>query len=512
MQNEQILGDGKQGAFNLPMQVTPGLPKPTLAHITLTPKIPNSMGSFELVDLKRERITEHHAKSTPNDSVKASSDDTSKENPFDHPFINKPSDQLSINKAPDPSSSVLNLLSSHLSTDSSHRQSQPKTIEKPISPINKQQSSLPQNVLSPPKEQISSRTDEVANSSFMPKFEFDRYFLSWLHDVQHSIIISSYKTHNIFCIGHYVEKKGDSKLSIWYSNFNRPMGLTCHLQRMWIASSGNLWRFENAGKVSNFKDNLGEFDANYVARKAYFSSDIDTHDLCVDKNDNVYYCSALFSCICTPSDTHTFKVYWKPPWISKIAPEDRCHLNGLCLRDGIPRYVSSICRADVGGSWKNHRANGGVIWDIVNNEAVCTGLCMPHSPRWHDGKVWVLESGAGYFGYVENGKFLRKCFIPGYLRGLAFIGNQYAVVGSSQDRHENIFQDIPLGQELSKRGGTAQCGVFVINLETFDIIHHITFSNPIVELYDVCVIPGVTRPKITEVGDERNLRDYRIEY
>jgi uncharacterized protein (TIGR03032 family) len=297
------------------------------------------------------------------------------------------------------------------------------------------------------------------------------------------------------------------------------MGIHTSKDTVWISSSGNLWRFANAGKFSG-GENQGEFDANYIPRMAYFSSDIDAHDISVDSNNNPYYCSAMFSCICQPSNSHTFKVYWKPPWISKIAPEDRCHLNGLCSRDGKPRYITAVCRADIKGAWREKRVGHGVAYDIVENRLICEGLTMPHSPRWHNGKLWILEAGTGYFGYVDMseavdngpGKFVKKIFIPGYLRGLCFVEDKYAVLGSSQDRHEQSFQNLPLGDELKKHDITAKCGLYVINLETFDIIHSMTFQSPVDELYDICAIKGVNRPKLQDIGDDKNLREYKIEY
>jgi uncharacterized protein (TIGR03032 family) len=360
------------------------------------------------------------------------------------------------------------------------------------------------------QQQQQQQRQQAANN---PQFEFDRYFLSWLSEVNHSFVISSYKTHKVFNIGVVKDPRdGQNKLSLWINHFNRPMGLHASEDTVWVSSSGNLWKFENSGKWVSDVEGHGEFDANYIPRMAYFSSDVDTHDLCVDSEGNPYYVSALFSCVCTPSDTHTFKVHWSPPWISKVAPEDRCHLNGVCSRDGKPRYVTAVCQADVKGAWRDHRVGKGIAYDMIEDRLVCEGLSMPHSPRWHDGKLWILDAGTGNLGYVVDGKFENKCFIPGYLRGLSFINNRYAVVGSSQDRHENVFSGLPLGEELKKRGGTSKCGFYVIDLQTFDIIHNLTFYSPVDELYDVCAIKGVRRPKLTDVGDEKNLREYKIEY
>lgn len=349
-----------------------------------------------------------------------------------------------------------------------------------------------------------------------PQFEYDRYFLKWLRSVKSSLVISSYKTNRVFMIGVVCHPQtGEDVISIWMSQFGRPMGINVTEETLWIASSGNLWCNQNDGSFEGSDPNLGKFDANYVPRLAYFSNDIDAHDLCIDQNKKIYYCSALFSCVCMPSETNSFKVFWRPPFITKTSPEDRCHLNGICVRDGEPRYVTMTSSSNVKGGWRDHRVGQGLVYDIKTNQVVCDGLTMPHSPRWEFGRLWVLESGTGYLGYVnlEKKKFVKKVFIPGYLRGLTFIKRRYAVVGTSKDRYESVFQGLPLGERLKKEKIESRCGFFVIDLKkNFDIIHSMTFMSPIDELYDVCSIPNISRPKMTPIGDESNLRNYNIDY
>ena len=113
----------------------------------------------------------------------------------------------------------------------------------------------------------------------------------------------------------------------------------------------------------------------------------------------------------------------------------RCHLNGLALVDGEPAYVTAVSRSDVPSGWRERRQDGGCVIDVRSNEVILTGLSMPHSPRWYRGKLWLLNSGTGDFGYVDEktGAFEPLAFCPGYLRGLAFHGD-CAVVGLSLER------------------------------------------------------------------------------
>jgi uncharacterized protein (TIGR03032 family) len=374
------------------------------------------------------------------------------------------------------------------------------------------------NKLNNIKMQESTKSVETPDKSTNdnPVFEYDRYFINWLTDNKVSLLISSYKAQRVISIGSFYDEASKiTKLSMWLTYFNRPMGLVANEKTCWVSASGNMWKFENTGEYEDTRESIGKFDANYVIRRGHFSSDIDNHDICMDTAGEVYYCSAAFSCICTTSDDKSFKVFWKPPWITKIVPEDRCHLNGICSRDGVPRYVSSVSQSNVRGGWRENRIGKGIIYDIVENKIVCEGLTMPHSPRWYNGKLYVLDAGTGYFGYVdlEKKSFVEKVWLPGYLRGMSFVSNRYVVVGTSEDRHENVFMGLPLGDALSKNGVTAKCGIHVIDMNDFSVPHNLIFNGgPDNELYDVIAVKGIRRPKLTDITDSTNMTNYNIDY
>lgn len=365
--------------------------------------------------------------------------------------------------------------------------------------------------------EILSSTEE--EKSF-PQLEYDRYFLKWLGDVKHSILVTSYKTNFIFCIGRtqLLEPEQREQLSFWMTQSARCMGMTAANggKDVWIGNMSFLTKYRKFGSQPDEGEGYKRepFDALYVPRKIHVTSDIDIHDIVIpDSGSNSgipHFVSAVYSCVCIPSDDKSFKVFWRPPWISKIAAEDRTHLNGLCCVNGQPRYVTAISRTDIRGGWREHKRDGGVIFDIVNNALVCKNLSMPHSPRWNDGKLWVLNSGKGEFGYIDFSRtvedggesyypFIAKCFIPGYLRGLSFVDNRYAVIGSSDDRHERTFQGLELGERLKEKNTTAKCGIHVVDLKSFDIIHEMSFEKPITELYDVVTLPHVVRPILDEI-------------
>ena len=256
------------------------------------------------------------------------------------------------------------------------------------------------------------------------------------------------------------------------------MGLYATADRFYLSTRYQIWRFENV--LQNGELLQDKYDKLYVPRIAYTTGDIDIHDLVADDTDGIVFTNTEYSCLATLHPQHSFTPLWKPPFISKLAPEDRCHLNGLATVDGKPRYVTAISRSDLASGWRGRRVDGGVVIDIQTNQIVATGLSMPHSPRWYRGKLWLLNSGTGDFGYIENGAFVPVTLCPGYGRGLAFVGD-YAVVGLSKPRDYH-FSDLLIGERLKSKETDARCGILIIDIKSGDIFDWLDLDTEATEL------------------------------
>lgn len=332
---------------------------------------------------------------------------------------------------------------------------------------------------SPPPQTASAPALELLAS---------RHFPGWLQETRVSLAFTTYQTGKLFLVG----LQPDGRLSVFERTFNRCLGLWGDGQTLWMTSLYQLWRFENAlpaGQVAN------GYDRVYVPRIGYVTGDLDIHDVAVTADDRVVFVNTLFGCLATLSDRHSFIPRWQPPFLSKLAAEDRCHLNGLALEKGQPAYVTAVSQSDVADGWRQRRHDGGCVIDVRTNEIIVSGLSMPHSPRIHRGELWVLNSGTGQLGRIDRqaGRFEPVCFCPGYLRGLSFVGD-YAVVGLSQCRENRTFQGLPLDEELRRRDAEAHCGICVIDLRTGDLVHWLWLGGVVRELYDVVALPGVRRP------------------
>jgi uncharacterized protein (TIGR03032 family) len=339
-----------------------------------------------------------------------------------------------------------------------------------------------------------------ASAPRTPAFELtaSRQFTAWLAEQKASLAFTTYQAGKLFLLG----LQPDGQLSIFNRTFERCMGLWASPERLLMSSLYQLWQFNNA--LAPGQAHQG-YDRLFVPQLAWTTGDLDVHDIAVAGNGGhdiaeggagrPVFVNTLFSCLATVSESHSFKPLWQPPFVSKLAAEDRCHLNGVAVDAGEPRYATSVSISDVADGWRDHRVAGGVVIDVASGEVVATGLSMPHSPRLHRGRLWLLDSGSGRFGQLEpaSGRFEEVCFCPGYARGLAFIG-EFAVIGLSLPRHNRSFSGLPLDDELSRRGAAPRCGLLVVDLRTGDAPHSLRLEGAIHELYDVAAMPGVVRP------------------
>jgi len=232
-----------------------------------------------------------------------------------------------------------------------------------------------------------------------------------------------------------------------------------------------------------------------MPRNAQTTGDVDVHELGIDPEGRVLFVNTRYSCLATLDIVHSFKPVWKPPFISRLAPEDRCHLNGLAMVDGVPRYLTAVSRSDIVNGWRERRHEGGVLIDYADGRIVTDQLSMPHSPRVdRDGSVVLLDSGRGQIVRIDPATGARTdiAFCPGFLRGMA-LHDGFAFVTVSKPRNGN-FAGLALDAELEKRDATAWCGVLVVDLANGDIVEWIRLEGFITELVDVAAMPGVRCP------------------
>jgi uncharacterized protein (TIGR03032 family) len=318
-----------------------------------------------------------------------------------------------------------------------------------------------------------------------------RGLADWLLRNHVSLAFTSYQSGRLYLVGVTAE----GRISFHERYLARAMGLWADPQRLLVSTLFQIWRFENV-LAPHERTNEGA-DRHFVPRVAHTTGDIDVHEIGVMSDGRIVFVNTLYSCLALLSPVHSFRPLWLPPFISRLAAEDRCHLNGLAMRDGAPAFVTAVCRSDVVNGWRDRRAEGGCLIEVATNRIVTEGLSMPHSPRWHQGRLWLLNSGTGHLGTVdlETGAFEPQVFCPGFLRGLAF-HNNFAIVGLSKPR-DGSFSGLKLDGELARRDADAWCGVQVIDLNSGDIVQWIRLDGGVSEMFDISVLPGVRHATAT---------------
>ncbi|MCP3668456.1 MAG: TIGR03032 family protein [Gammaproteobacteria bacterium] len=346
-----------------------------------------------------------------------------------------------------------------------------------------------------PPEQAIDDTPQEGNdqaAADVVEYSVSGGLLARLASLNISIAFSSYQSGLLYLIG----RNREGGINVHQAGMPKPMGLCMEDDGSLTMTAGFLiMRFENVLEANQQINN--QFDACYVPRTVHVTGHLDAHDVGVDKQGRPIFINTRFNCLATVSNHHSFEVLWKPPFISALVDEDRCHLNGLAMQDGVPRYVTAVSRSDTIDGWRDRRGDGGIVIDVESNEIVCTGLSMPHSPRMHNGELWLLNSGTGELGVVNfdpdgKGSFEPRVFCPGFLRGLAFHGN-LAFVGLSKPRYKR-FEGLELDQRLRDADSEPWCGFQIIDLTSGSCVDWLRIDGKIGELYDLEVISGVATP------------------
>ena len=330
---------------------------------------------------------------------------------------------------------------------------------------------------------------------------YTQTFPEFLNQLGSSLLVSTYQTGKLICARH-----DGGQLNTHFRDFPRPMGLAVAPGRIAIGTRAEVLDYRNFPAVAAKVEPQGKHDACFLPRNKHFTGDIRIHEIEFAQGE-LWMVATNFSCLATLDAQHSFVPRWKPPFISQLVAEDRCHLNGLCVIDDEPRYVTALGETDAAGAWREHKADGGILIDIDSGETVLRGLSMPHSPRWYDGRMWVLESGKGTISVadLDTGTVETVAELPGFTRGLLFAGG-LAFIGLSQVRETATFGGLPLMERLDER----LCGVWAVNPQSGQIVGFLRFEELVQEVFDVEMLPGLRYPEIAEEGSDAATNSFML--
>jgi uncharacterized protein (TIGR03032 family) len=321
-----------------------------------------------------------------------------------------------------------------------------------------------------------------------------------LHQLEISLAVSTYQAGKVIL----VRAEGDG-INTHFRNFHKPMGITADQNRLTIGGQNTVWYYRNMPSLAGKLEPAGKHDAAYLPRQIHVTGDIDIHELAWGE-DGLWVVNTKFCCLCKLDPDHSFNPIWRPHFVSKLAPEDRCHLNGLAIVEGVPKYVTALGETDTPGGWRENKRDGGILMDVESNQVIVRGLSMPHSPRYYQDKLWFLESGVGGIGWIdlERESWETMAQLPGFTRGLTFVG-PLAFVGLSQVRESAVFSDFPLVEKLQER----ICGVWVVDTRNGETVAFLRFEEGVQEIFAVQVLPA-RYPDILEGGHPRLNDSYVI--
>lgn len=313
--------------------------------------------------------------------------------------------------------------------------------------------------------------------------------LADLLEQQHiSLLVSTYQAGKLMAV-----RGARGRISTLLRSFERPMGLAVQDSRqIALGTRCQVWFFRNAPDIAPRLEPYGQHDACFIPRTSFVTGDIRGHEMAL-AGEELWVVNTRFSCLCTLSLHYSFVPRWRPPFITALAAEDRCHLSGMTVVNGQPRYVTALGETDTQEGWRPTKVDGGILIDVPSGEIVSRGMSMPHSPRVHAGKLWVLESGTGQLQVVDpaNGKRDTVAEVPGFPRGLAFHG-PLAFIGLSKIRESAMFGGLP----ITTRGHELQCGIWVIDILNGQIVQFMQFQAVVEEIFAVEVMAGLRFPEI----------------
>lgn len=310
-----------------------------------------------------------------------------------------------------------------------------------------------------------------------------------LHQMRCTLAISTYQAGKVV----FLSARDTEKLIQLPRTFKKAMGIALEGPKMAIATMDEVLVLANSPQLAvHYPRKPKTYDALYMPRATYYTGQIDIHDLDFGTNGALFAVNTSFSCLIKIDDNYSFTPVWKPPFISRLLSEDRCHLNGMTLQHGQPKYVTAFNQGDSLQSWRPEVTTAGIVMDVESKEIVAHNLGMPHSPRLFDNDLYLLLSATGELVKVDpaTGKYEVVTKLDGFVRGLARHGD-YAFIGLSRLRkNSSTFAQLEIADKAQK------AGIVIVYLPTGSTVGYIQYHTSVEEIYDVQVLPNVTRPGI----------------
>jgi len=325
--------------------------------------------------------------------------------------------------------------------------------------------------------------------------DFDPNVPKILGDLEIVIAISTYQLGKVIFVG----SRNNNIVQVPIS-FKKPMGIAVDGDRLAVATLDEIHIFKNSSQLAkNFPYSNNSFDKLYLPRAVYFCGETDLHDISFGKG-GIWAVNTKFSCLATINVDYSFSPKWKPPFISSLVPEDRCHLNGMAMKDGLPAYVTALSQSDNADGWRENITKSGVLMEVPSGKIILDNLAIPHSPRIYKENIYIVLSASGevlkFNPKTKESKIIKK--IDGFIRGMTIYKN-YMFIGLSKVREASkTFSKLPTSTM------TKNAGMIILNLENNQIEGRLTYKTKVEEIYDVQLIPNTSIVGLLNSSDEKH--------
>ncbi|MBK7667288.1 MAG: TIGR03032 family protein [Sphingobacteriaceae bacterium] len=303
-----------------------------------------------------------------------------------------------------------------------------------------------------------------------------------------SIAITTYQAGKLI----FISPVDENRITQLPRDFNKPMGFEIAGDKMILATKDEVHYFENSPELAKHYPNKKDtYDSLFLPRTTFYTGQVDMHDVAMG-TDGVWAINTSFSCLAQVTGNFNFIPRWQPPFISNLVSEDRCHLNGLVMVNGKPKYVTALGTTDTHQGWRENIVSGGVLMDVETNEIILDKLPMPHSPMIYKGEFYMLLSASGELVKVnlkeKKYEVIKK--LDGFCRGMDAIGDYMCVAMSKLRKNSSTFAKLP----FAKTADVAS--IKVIHLPTQAIVGELTYQTSVDEIYSLKILKDSIRPNI----------------
>jgi uncharacterized protein (TIGR03032 family) len=310
----------------------------------------------------------------------------------------------------------------------------------------------------------------------------DQAFIELIQDANISLV-AALRPGAVACFG-----AKDGALTVSCTPMSRPMGLATDGSRLAVATRREIVMFAPSVRLApHVPGRPDHYDMVFVPASSFRTGECMVHDIVLD-GTSVVFSNTQFSCLSRADGFSNFQVLWQPPFITRLLPQDRCHLNSFATDGRRIRYATAFAASDAQSGYRSMPIDSGVIIDVEANAVVATGLIRPHSVRVFGDQLYVLNSAAGEVMRVDlaarNGTTLAT--LPGFTRGLRSHGD-VLFVGLSTLRATAQSLDLP----LSGRRDSLIAGIAALDRASGDVLGTLRLGGGVEELFDFVIIPDV---------------------